>query len=155
MLFARLFGVIALTQSGLLFRSTPLTNSSTPQSTFQEFQDAFEILLSLSTKKSFLKEPSFWAVVLCLRTLDSFTVEWKEATFSHVVEKLFVQDKSWSPEKVAVLLVLQNLNVKADWKTLLSPTFKNEDVLSLTNLNTLAKILKVDRYTIYPMYWRY
>lgn len=143
MLFARLFGVTALAQSRLLFRSSPLANSSMPQCTAKEFQDAFEILLTLSEKKSFLKEPSFWTIVLCLRALNSSTVEWKDAMFTHVIENLFVQDKSWSPEKLAIVLVLQDLGVKADWKTLLSPTFKNEDMLSLSNLNTVAKILKV------------
>ncbi|GJJ11974.1 hypothetical protein Clacol_006212 [Clathrus columnatus] len=142
MLFARLFGVTALAQSGLLFRSSPLANSSTPQCTLNEFINALEILLALSKKKSFLKEPSFWTIVLSLRILDSSAVEWKDTAFSHVIEKIFIEDKTWSPEKVAVLLILQNLNIKADWKTLLSPTFKNEDILSLYNLANLAKILK-------------
>ncbi|KAF8522098.1 DNA polymerase phi-domain-containing protein [Hysterangium stoloniferum] len=141
-LFARLFGITALIQSGLLFRSTPLATSSTSQCTLKDFQDSMDMLLGLQAKKSFLKEPSYWSLILALRALASSEVEWKKEALTWIAEKVFIEDKSWSPEKVGVTLVMQGLAVDVSWKALLSPTFKNGDVLISSNLNNLAKILK-------------
>lgn len=153
MLFARLFGITSLTQSGILFRSTPLSTSSVLACTFQDFQAAMTILLALPLQKSFLREPSYWTFVLALRALDESTVEWKEEGWTWVVDTVFSEDKSWSPEKVGVALVLQNLGVKEDWKALLAPTIKNGDILSPGSLGNLAKILLVKhlvlRYKVY------
>lgn len=142
-LFARLFGVVSLTQSGLLFRTTPLAMSSVPQCTFKDFQDAMEMLLALPSKKSFLKEPTYWAVILSLRALAVSKVDWKEVAWTWVIQKIFFEDRSWSPEKVGVVLTLQNIGLDKDWKTLLCPPFKNSATLSTANLATLAKVLRV------------
>jgi DNA polymerase phi len=143
MLFSRLFGITSLTQSGILFRSTPLATSSTPPCTLKDFQDAMAMLLALPAKKSFLREPSYWTFILSLRALDSSDVEWKGEAWRWVTGIIFTEDKSWSPEKVGIALTMQDLGIDLDWKLLIGPTFKHGDILSPGNLNNLAKILKV------------
>lgn len=143
MLFARLFGITSLTQSGILFRASPLATSSIPSCTLKDFQDAMEILLALPAKKSFLKEPSYWAYIQALRALDASRVEWKSEAWKWIAETIFIEDKTWSPEKVAIALSLQTLGIDLDWKTLIGRTFKNGDILLSGNLSNLAKILRV------------
>ncbi|KAF8580676.1 hypothetical protein K439DRAFT_1393490 [Ramaria rubella] len=142
MLFARLFGVTSLTQSGLLFRSTPLATSSNHPCTLKDFQDAMAMLLALPTKKSFLKEPSYWTLILAIRALAASEVEWKADAWTWVTQIVFIEDRSWFPEKVGVALSMQNLEIEANWQTLAAPTFRNGDILSSGNLGNLAKILK-------------
>lgn len=144
MLFARLFGITSLTQSGILFRSAPLSTSSTHPCSLKDFQDAMVILLALPAKKSFLKEPAYWAFLLALRALGASDVEWKNQAWKWVAQTVFTEDKSWSPEKVGITLCMQGLGVELDWKSLTSPMFKGEDILSPGNLSNLAKILKVE-----------
>ena len=143
MLFARLFGITSLTQSGILFRSSPLATSSTPPCTLKDFQDAMAMLMALPTKKSFLKEPSYWTFILSLRALDSSKVEWKDQAWGWVTETVFNTERSWSPEKVSIALTMQDLGIDSDWRRLMGSTFKNGDILSPGNLSNLAKILKV------------
>jgi DNA polymerase phi len=142
MLFARLFGITSLTRSGILFRSTPLSTSSLPACTMQNFKDAMTMLLALPSQKSFLREPSYWTFILALRALNASEVEWKDEALTWVTE-VFAEDKAWSPEKVGVALTMQGLGVEKDWKILLAPTFKNGDILSSGSLSNLAKILRV------------
>ena len=145
-LFARLFGITSLAQSGLLFRSTPLSNSSNPQCTLKDFQEAMEMLLALPSRKSFLKEPAYWTLILALKGLAKSEVAWKDEAWNWIVGKVFEEDKGWSPEKIGVAITLQTLGVEKDWKALLAPTFKNGDVLASSSLNTLAKILRVSPF---------
>jgi DNA polymerase phi len=139
MLFARLFGITSLVQSGILFRST------TPASTLQDFQSAMGIILALPAKKAFLREPAYWAFILSLHALGASHVEWKSEAWVWVAETVFTEDAAWSPEKVGVALSLQKLGVDLDWKEYTSPTFKSGDILSSGSLSTLAKILRVEK----------
>ena len=143
MLFARLFGIASLTRSGILFPSGPLATSCIPASTIEDFQNAMTMLLALPSQKSFLREPSYWILILALRALDASGVEWKDEAWTWIMEKVLVEDKAWSPEKVGVVLTMQAVGVESDWKALLAPTFKKGDILSSGSLTNLAKILRV------------
>ncbi|KIJ37708.1 hypothetical protein M422DRAFT_259809, partial [Sphaerobolus stellatus SS14] len=77
-----------------------------------------------------------------LRGLAQSEVDWKDEALDWIIEKVFSEDKSWSPEKVGTAITLQSLGLDKDWKALLSPIFKQGDLLASSSLNTLAKILR-------------
>lgn len=81
--------------------------------------------------------------MLAIDALYSSDVPWKGDAVEATIEAIFVENKGWSPEKIALAVKLQGLYPKRDWKKDLSPLFKNPDLLSNTNLVTLARILKV------------
>ncbi|KZT28691.1 hypothetical protein NEOLEDRAFT_1160838 [Neolentinus lepideus HHB14362 ss-1] len=144
MLFARLFGLTSIIQSGLIVRDTPLPTSasfSTIASSLASYQEVMKQLIELGEKKSWLRESAWWTLGLTFDTLVRSSVLWKddaiEATFDMIYE-----EKSWSPEKVAITVTLQDQYPQKDWRKHLSPTFKNPRILNTANLATLAKILK-------------
>ena len=75
--------------------------------------------------------------------LEASDVTWKEGGVKATLNSIFVLNSAWSPEKIALAARLQNLYPKNDWKTMLSPLFKNSVLLSTANLNAIARILKV------------
>ncbi|KZT24137.1 hypothetical protein NEOLEDRAFT_1117111 [Neolentinus lepideus HHB14362 ss-1] len=144
MLFARLFGLTSIIQSGLIVRDTPLLTSasfSTIASSLASYQEVMKQLIELGEKKSWLRESAWWTLGLTFDTLVRSSVLWKddaiEATFDMIYE-----EKSWSPEKVAITVTLQDQYPQKDWRKHLSPTFKNPRILNTANLATLAKILQ-------------
>ncbi|KAK1232279.1 DNA-directed DNA polymerase [Marasmius sp. AFHP31] len=144
-MFARLFGFASIIQSGLLVRQTPLAtspSSATQASSLSSYGDVLDQLISLGEKKSWLRESVWWTIGLAIDALDGSKVEWKEDARQATVEKLFSESKVWSPEKLALLLKIQKLGWNVEWRPLLSPTFKDTDVLSNSNLQTLALIMK-------------
>ncbi|EIN07831.1 hypothetical protein PUNSTDRAFT_70289 [Punctularia strigosozonata HHB-11173 SS5] len=142
MLFARLFGITSIIQSGLLVRQEPLPSSSTPASTLEGYTGALAELVALGEKKSWLKEVAWWTIDLAIDALHSSTVSWKDDAWQETKETLYLQNKTWTPEKVGVTLKLQEYQPDWDWKALLQPPFKNADVLSIPNFATLGKVLK-------------
>ena len=145
-LFARLFGLTAVIQSGLLVRDAPLrtsASSSTAASSLATYQDVLAQLIALGEKKSWLRESVWWTIGLAVDALARSQVSWKDEAVEATINSLFTEHKLWTPEKIALALKLQNLYPSLDWRKLLSPTFKNPDLLSTANLPTLAKILKV------------
>ncbi|KAK4686071.1 DNA polymerase phi, partial [Tremellales sp. Uapishka_1] len=133
MMFARLFGLTSLIQSGALFSSS---------STLADFENVVDQLLLLGQVKAWLRESSWWALIEATRGLLESKVEWKKDAEDGLVEKVFTEDKQWTQEKVAIALVLQEKLPKRDWKSLLSPAFKHTPLLTSSNLVTLARILK-------------
>ncbi|RDB24111.1 DNA polymerase V [Hypsizygus marmoreus] len=144
-LFARLFGLTAVIQSGLLIRTGSLKTSasSAPQaSTLASYEETIKELLALGEKKSWLRESAWWTITLAVDALQASEVPWKEDAVGVTLEHLFVENKIWSPEKVALTLKLQSLYPDREWRKYFSPSFKNPDLLHASNLQSLARILK-------------
>src|ERR1700722_2792326 len=141
-LFARLFGFTSVIQSGLLVRTQPL-RSSTPSSDLSTFQAVLDGLIALGDKKSWLRESAWWTIALVVDVLKESNVSWKERAVLIMTEKIFLENKTWSPEKVALALKLQHLDPNQNWTEFVAPAFKSSDLLSGGNLSNLARILKV------------
>ena len=148
MLFARLFGITAIIRSGLLVRTQPLpsSGSSTPEaSSLQGYKDVLTQLLELGEKKPWLRESAWWALGLAVEELYKGEVHWKGEALEYTIGKVFEEDKSWSPEKVALAVRMQALWPKQEWKKLFAPGIKHGDVLHSANMAAIAKVLKVCR----------
>ncbi|KAJ7470617.1 DNA polymerase phi-domain-containing protein [Mycena latifolia] len=144
-IFARLFGLTAIIQSGLIVRTKPLpfsASSETSASSLVSFQEAVSNLLALGEKKSWLRESAWWTLGLAIDALTASDVPWKNNAFDATVECVFGENSAWSPEKVAITLKLQNIQPDRDWRKFLCPTFKHPDLLGNANLLTLGRILK-------------
>ncbi|KAH9929645.1 DNA polymerase phi-domain-containing protein [Amylocystis lapponica] len=89
--------------------------------TLSSYKEVLAELLALGEKKSWLRESAWWTIGLAVDVLEN---------------------KIWTPEKVALVLKLQSLYPSRDWRKLLSPTFKQSEILSTGNLTALAKVLK-------------
>ncbi|CAE7157151.1 unnamed protein product [Rhizoctonia solani] len=151
-LFARLFGLTAVVQSGLLFRTSHLTTSLSslnqlgpPASSLAAYQTAITELLNLGDKKSWLRESSWWSIDLALKHLHSTQgLEWKDEAIEWTFETIYRGDraKEWTPEKLGLTLTLQELAPGQAWKDILAPTFRNPVLVSSPNLPAIARILK-------------
>ncbi|KAI0350071.1 hypothetical protein OH77DRAFT_1100919 [Trametes cingulata] len=141
-LFARLFGLTAVIQSGLLLRDSTLPSSSTVASDLASYKEVLAQLLALGEKKSWLRESAWWSIGLAVDALIASEVSWKDEAVDATFAAIYSEAKAWTPEKVALTLKLQAAYPSRDWKKLLAPTFKNPDLLSTGNLSTLARILK-------------
>ncbi|CAE6491505.1 unnamed protein product [Rhizoctonia solani] len=151
-LFARLFGLTAVVQSGLLFRTSHLTTSLSspnqlgpPASSLAAYQTAITELLNLGDKKSWLRESSWWSIDLALKHLHSTQgLEWKDKAVEWTFETVYRGDraKEWTPEKLGLTLTLQELAPGQAWKDILAPTFRNPVLVSSPNLPAIARILK-------------
>ncbi|KAK0197249.1 DNA polymerase phi-domain-containing protein [Armillaria mellea] len=144
-LFARLFGITAIIQSGLFIRTDPLpesASSSTSASSLQSFKDIVSELVALGEKKSWLRESAWWTILLALEALNLSGVAWKGEGFGYSIETTLGSNSQWTPEKVALMLKLQRLCPDHDWRKYTSPMFKNPDLLSTGNYHTLGQILK-------------
>jgi DNA polymerase phi len=145
-LFARLFGITSIIQSGLLVRTGALTTSASfaaQASTVSSYEEAISQLLILGKKKSWLRESAWWTIALAVDALEESSVGWKDGAIDVTLQHLFIENKIWSPEKVALALKLQSLHPDRDWRKFFSPSFKNPDLLNTSNLQNLARILKV------------
>ncbi|KAJ7109235.1 DNA polymerase phi-domain-containing protein [Mycena epipterygia] len=144
-IFARLFGLTAIIQSGLIVRTKPLpfsASSETSASSVASFQEAVSNLIALGEKKSWLRESAWWSLGLAIDALNTSDVPWKDNAFDVTVECVFGENTAWSPEKVAITLKLQTIHPNRDWRKFLCPAFKNPDLLGSANLLTLGRILK-------------
>jgi len=144
MLFARLFGFMSIIQSGLLVRSGSLPKSALVEvSTLSDYTDVLSQLIALGEQRSWLRE-SVWHVILAaIDILHSSKVTWKADAVETTCQQIFVEYKSWTPEKIAMALKMKSLYPEKDWTKIFSPTFKNGDLVAATNLQTLARIVKV------------
>ena len=142
-LFARLFGLTSVIQSGLLLRDKSLPSSSTVASDLASFQEVLAQLIALGEKKSWLRESAWWSIGLAVDALTASSVSWKDEAFDATIAAVYSESKLWTPEKVALTLKLQAFCPSREWKQLFSPTFKNPDLLSAGNLSAIARILKV------------
>lgn len=145
-IFARLFGLSAVIQSGLLVRAGTLgssTSATTEASTLESYRQTVVELLVLGEKKSWLRESAWWTIALGVDMLNDSDVKWKDKAADVTLQLLFIENKSWSPEKVALSLKLQDLYPHLDWHKYLCPMFKSPDLLLTGNLQLLARVLKV------------
>ncbi|KAM5542581.1 hypothetical protein V8D89_003542 [Ganoderma adspersum] len=141
-LFARLFGLTSVIQSGLLLRNTTLPSSSTIASDIASFKEVLAQLLALGEKKSWLRESVWWSLSLAVDALSTSEISWKDEALDATIAAVYSEAKTWSPEKLALTLKLQAANPSQNWKKILSPTFKSPDLLSTGNLGAIARILK-------------
>jgi DNA polymerase phi len=148
-LFARLFGTMSVIQSGLAVRTAPLPTSASSAalpSTLQSYEHIIVQLLDLGNQKSWLRESAWFVISLAVDALHESDISWKENAVEKTLQHLFIENKIWSTEKIALALKLQDLYPGRDWKTLLSPTFKMSDLFGKGNLMIIARILKVCLY---------
>ena len=148
-LFGRLFGTMSVIQSGLAVRTAPLPTSASSAalaSTLQSYEDIIVQLIDLGNQKAWLRESAWFVISLAVNALYESEVSWKENAVKKMLQHLFIENKIWSTEKIALALKLQDLYPGGDWKSLLSPTFKMPDLFSKGNLMIIARILKVCSY---------
>jgi DNA polymerase phi len=148
-LFARLFGISSVIQSGLVVRAEPLPSSAsseTAASSLECYEQIITSLLSLGDQKSWLRESAWFTIGLALDALHRSDVVWKEKAVEKTFDVLFTKHSFWSTEKLALTLKLQDFFPSRDWKSHLSPVFKKTNILSTGNLATVAKILKVGHH---------
>ncbi|KAG8686023.1 DNA-directed DNA polymerase, partial [Ceratobasidium sp. 395] len=152
-LFARLFGLTAVIQSGLLFRNSRLSTSlaspnelGPPASSLAAYQTTISELIKLGDEKSWLRESAWWAVVLAVQLLYSTQpeVEWKKAAIEWTSETVYAgaHAAEWTPDKIALTICFQELDSSQPWKELLAPVFRSTWLLSSSNLPAIARILK-------------
>lgn len=147
MLFARLFGFMSVIRSGLLVRTTPLptsASSKTAASSLASCKSVVEQLVALGEKKVWLRESAWFTIGLAIDALHTSEVSWKDEAIEFVFQQLYVGNATWSPEKIALTLKLQEMYPGRDWQKLLSPVFKNPNLLHSSNLQMISKIMKVD-----------
>ncbi|BGO89524.1 hypothetical protein NBRC10512_003985 [Rhodotorula toruloides] len=143
LLFARLMGLHALVRSGVLVRAEGKASNAG-----ENWKEVVLALVSLANKKTWIREPAYWVVCDALRALleVSDAVAWKDETVQWAVQRLLgdarEKARGWSPEKVAIVLVLQSHGVDADYAALLAPTFPSGWLLARSSLSTLANALK-------------
>ncbi|TYJ59151.1 hypothetical protein B9479_000140 [Cryptococcus floricola] len=132
MMFARLFGMTAIVQSGTLF---------TAGAKAEDFEGVVQQLVALGNAKAWMRESSWWTVVQMTQALAGSQVSWKEDALKSVLASAF-EEKGWTQEKVALVLVLEQCDLDIEWKQHLAPTFKYTPLLDSHNLVTLGRVLK-------------
>lgn len=132
MMFARMFGVTSIVDSGLLFSFT---------STQDDFMSVIDSLIALADSKAWMVEAAGWGLLRAAEGLLASSVEWKDDALAALTERVYA-NRVWSPEKIALTLALQRGAPNLDWKALLSPTFKTSPLLAQANLVTLGRVLK-------------
>jgi len=142
-LFARLFGITSVIQSGLITRNGTLPTSSTSASSLDSYELVITTLVALGEKKSWLRESAWWALASAAEALANSDVEWREQGVEVTLDTIYAKGSGWAPEKLALTLRLQALFPERDWSPVLSPVFKTADVLATQNLKVVANILKV------------
>ena len=148
-LFARLFGIAAVVQSGLLVRQKPLPiaslSSNTPVSSLETYKSVLTYLLEIGEAKSWLRESAWWAIGLAIDAVQTSSVSWKVKAFKSTIDIVYSKDEDsfWTPNKVALTLKLQPLTPNHDWDETLFPVFKGQNMFAPNNLLSLGRILKV------------
>lgn len=105
----------------------------------------------LGERRAWLKESAGWVVQTATkRLLSTQDVSWREEGLQAVVQAAFAPssesgaDLEFTPEKLALVILLQEANIKADWETLLRPVFPEPIVLAASdNLPTIVRLLRV------------
>ena len=142
-LFARLFGITSIIQSGLITRNGTLPTSSTSASSPGSYESVVTTLIALGEKKSWLRESAWWALSSAVEALAKSDVGWREQGVEVTLDTIYAKGSGWTPEKLALTLRLQALFPERDWSSVLSPIFKNTDILATQNLRVVANIHKV------------
>jgi DNA polymerase phi len=121
-LFARLFGLTAVVESGILFQ---------PKASMEDFKICFGELMALGEKKSWIRESAWWTVLTGVKTLLASDVSWREDAVKALLQRMYgttgdKDDESskkhrgmeWTQEKAALTLVLQDTRPVSDKCTL-------------------------------------
>src|SRR6266540_4235643 len=127
-LFARLFGIMSIIQSGLVLRTKPLPSSAssvTTASSLETYGQIINLLVALGEQKSWLRESAWFTLGLATDVLHESDVPWKEEAIGVMLDAVFVKYTIWSTEKFALAVKLQNFYPARGWNSYLSPTFKN------------------------------
>lgn len=143
MLFARLFGLKVIIQSGLLTRKSPLRMSSTSASSLEAFSAVLSELLSLGERKSWLKESCWWTLTDLVNKIHDCDTPWKQDACQIIFNKIYVENTSWGPEKIAITVQLQKTFPEAEWPKYCNNYLKNHDILSPANYAIISRLLKV------------
>lgn len=112
---------------------------------------AIEELFYLGERKTWLRESAGWVIQGATRQLlQRDDVEWKNEALQVLVETAFKstigKTLEWTPERLALAILLQQAGVEADWQTITKPAFATPQLLSSKeNLSTIARILRVRR----------
>jgi DNA polymerase phi len=166
LLFARLFGLTAIINSGLFIRTQPpLPHSAFAPSTPDSCAAVLAALRELARAKSWLAEAAYWAIERALDLLAAVNdadVPWREEAVHTLLEGVFGEASSgegdvakgrevWTAEKMALALRAQRLwpEREREWRTLWAPTIKHGDVLHPANLVTIARIFKVSQRALF------
>lgn len=97
-MFARLFGLTAIIQSGALFASGA--------GSANDFRDVMAQIVAVGQAKGWLRESAWWTLLEATERLLASKVEWKGEAVDDLVAKVFgVQ--GWTQEKVALALILE------------------------------------------------
>ena len=142
-LFARLFGIKAIIQSGLLVKQTPLRTSSAAPTSLQCFDSVLSELLALGEKKTWLRESCWWTILSALDAITSSNVPWKDEASKLILNKIYKEDKTWTSEKIALTLRMKESYPNIEWDSFITPPFKGSDILATPNLLSLGRVLKV------------
>jgi DNA polymerase phi len=143
MMFSRLFGLTAVIYSGLIIKEDLLPQAGTPASTLQDYQTLVTELISLGERKFWIRESCWWSIMKAMSLLSNSAASFKKQALDWSLDRLFVQDPEWTPEKVGIWLKFQAIwGSKAD--TPLDPVFRGKHPLTTKNLSHLSKILKVN-----------
>ncbi|KAF9514414.1 hypothetical protein BS47DRAFT_1372330 [Hydnum rufescens UP504] len=135
-IFARLFGLVSVIQSGLLWRESTLPTSQSGRilvPALRNFQTVCSELFSLGERKSWLRESCWWAIGLVVDGLEA------------------ARNKIWTPEKLAFALNIERIDLPLSWEELLAPMFKGTHLLATRNLPTVARILRVRTFSEAPL----
>lgn len=145
-LFAQLFGIKSIIQSGLIVSQKPLKSSSGVASTLKSFEMVCEALLALGEEKSWIRESCWWTLCSAIDALSRSDVPWKNEALKKLSGTVIDHHETWTAEKVAVLVKIQKLPGRAKEATTVGSPFKNADILAKANFVILGRILKVSGY---------
>ena len=134
LMFAKLFGVLALIQSRLLFRDT---------SSLDHFKRAIQVIFALFSAKTWMSESCGWVIAQTVDHLNRAdgAPTWSNDALQWIAERTCAS-KDLTPEKFAVIFKLAQTGSVQNLESLIVPPFKNAQLLSSANLPILARILK-------------
>jgi hypothetical protein len=117
--------------------------------TLHDWRVAIEEALYLGEHKVWLRESAAWVVQGAVKELLRHSkIEWKDEGLEAVIAAVFKPSAGgsvhWTPERLALAVLLQHAGVSADWESLTKPTFANAQLLSSpANLPAISRILRV------------
>lgn len=142
MMFARLFGLTSIVQSGLIVRESTLPHASGAASSLHDYRRLVEEIHALGERKSWFRESCWWTILETVSCVIQSAASFKTSALDWTFNLLFVQNTDWMPEKVGLWLKFHFV-----WTDIsqapLKQVFKGKHPLLVENLPTLAKILKV------------
>lgn len=142
MMFSRLFGLTAVIHSSLITSEAVLPQAGIPASTLQDYQRLVTELVSLGERKLWIRESCWWSIMQAVYSISLSTASFKSQALDWTLDRVFIQDAEWTPEKIAIWLKFHaSWGLKAN--SPLTPVFRGKHPLTTKNLSHLSKILKV------------